>query len=444
MNMSVLLQRSAPYRPLLSLVVVLIILRGLLLPISPPGFYVDEAASGAHVVAMLHHNTDAHGHAWPLFTASLGGGYTTPVYLYPLVAWAALFGTSELALRAFSMFVTILACLSIGAAVRTWLGSTRQGLIAMAVSLALPWGWLQGSLAWDPAMVPLFVGLSFWALGASLYSLSPKVRLASHIALPLSLIALAYVYPPCRVTAPLLMAGAYTLLFARKKITWQQLAITGVASLIAVIPLALFMLQPDALARSRELSVFHAGILNGVGQLVINFAMLLNPLFLFVTGDPNLRHATSVQGMLGLAAILPLGGLVWYVATNRQQWKDRLTHPSPATLLGLVAIFGIAASLLGSALTAEGQPHSLRASAAWPYFVLLIVLGWGVLLRQQQRIRTTALVLAGCSLALYVVDLGLLYPARAATSFDMTTHQAIINGQPADYPALALQYYRQR
>lgn len=437
-------RRAAPYWPLLSLILGLIVLRIVLLPISPPGFYVDEAATGAHVVSMLHHGTNAHGQTWPLFSASLGGGYTTPIYLYPLVAWAAVFGTSEVALRAFSMFITIATCGLIGASVYAWLRSARLGLTATCVGLLLPWGWVQGSLAWDPAMVPLFAALGLWATGTLLFTTSQKWRLVAHIVLPLSMVALAYVYPPCRVTAPLLLVGAYIILFFRQKATVWQLGISAGASLIAVIPLARFMVQPDALARSRELSVFHDGILSGIAQLLGNFAALLNPVFLFATGDANLRHATGAQGMLGLAALIPCAALIWYIISHRSSWPTWRRTLTPPILMGLVAVLGIATSFLGSALTSEGQPHSLRACAAWPFFVVLITFGWQIITTRYEHLLKATLTVAVISLVIYVADLGIYYPGQADRAFDQPARRALAAHVAVPYPPLALQYYQQR
>lgn len=438
------LRRAAHYWQLLGLILGLIVLRIILLPISPPGFYVDEAATGAHVVSMLHHGTNAHGQAWPLFSASLGGGYTTPVYLYPLVAWATVFGASEVALRAFSMFVTVATCGFIGVSVYAWLRSARLGLIATCVGLLLPWGWVQGSLAWDPAMVPLFVTLGLWATGTLLFAVAQKWRLVAHILLPLSMVALAYVYPPCRVTAPLLLVGAYLVLFFRKKATVRQLGISAGASLVAVVPLARFMIQPDALARSRELSVFHDSILSGMAQLLGNFAALLNPIFLFATGDANLRHATGAQGMLGVAAVVPCVALVWYIISHSHSWQAWRRHLTPPVLMGLVVVFGIAASFLGSALTSEGQPHSLRACAAWPFFVILISFGWQIISTRYEHLQKAALTIAVISLVIYVADLRIYYPGQADSAFDQPARRALAAHVAVPYPPLALQYYQQR
>lgn len=439
-----LYERLRPYRWLLVAIAFATILRVAILPITPPGFYVDEAASGAHAIALLRHGTDAHGQPWPLFTASLGGGYTTPIYLYPLAAWAAIFGPSEVALRGLSLFVTLLACIMIGFAVRRMLGSTKLGLIACLVGLTLPWGWIQGSLAWDPAMVSLCVALSLWMFAILLTTTNYHRYIAAAIVLPLSLVALAYVYPPCRVTAPLLVLGYYAVLFWQRHVSVRHLVIVAAGSLVLVIPLAAFMFQPDAMARSQALSVFHGhGLVAGAGSLLLNFLSLMNPIFLFVTGDANLRHSTGVQGMLGLGAIVPLG-LLLVASIRHHDWREILRHPHKVHLIGCVALFGIFASFLGSALTAEGQPHSLRATAAWPFFVIVITLGWRAIITMPRRVYRAALIVAVCATLLYVGDLAFLYPHRAAGSFDTSQRQAITSGQSIDYPNLARDYYRWR
>jgi 4-amino-4-deoxy-L-arabinose transferase-like glycosyltransferase len=429
---------------LLIVIVALIILRFVILPFSPPGFYVDEAATGAHVVAMLTHSTDAHGVVWPLFSASLGGGYTTPIYLYPLTAWAALFGDGELSLRAFSQFVTIAAVIILGVALRWWVGK-KYAAVAVIVGLILPWSWLQGSLAWDPAMVPLFVSLSFLTFSWLIFSDSRKLRIAGYTLLPLSLLALAYVYPPCRVSAPLLFIVAYGFLLWQKRISWRNCLITCIGAAIIAIPLALFMFQPDALERSRQLSVFYQhSIIEGIGQFFINLTLLVNPLFLFVTGDPNIRHSTGVQGMLGVAALFPILALIVFAFLHRHAITKKALFGRKRQLLLLVALVGWLASLVGSALTNESQPHSLRATAAWPFIVILITLGWTVLAQfKRRKALQLALGLAVIGTIAYAADLAVYYPTRAASGFDVSTRDAIYVHQPAlNYPDLALQYYR--
>lgn len=424
-------------------IILLILARFFILPFSPPGFFLDESAGAAHVVSMLSQSTNAHGEGWPLFSESLGGGYTTPVYLYPLVAWAFFAGTSELSLRFFSQITTIIAIILIGVSMRLWLSRT-YGLVAVIVALSLPWGWLQGSIAWDPALVPLFVSLAFLSFSIIWQTNNAIAFRIGSILLPLSLIALAYLYPPCRVTAPFLFIGAYWMLIKYKKITLKHLGMIIGISVVLSLPLLLFMLSPASLARSRELSVFFQhSVLEGILLFIYNSVLMLNPNFLFITGDTNLRHATGLQGMLGIGAILPIAFLLGLA--YKKKFSFRSTIIDKRKLLILISIFGIFVAMCGSALTNEGQPHSLRAVAMWPFFVILITLGWSLIVRSSKKwVVTIAIAFFVLGTVWYAIDLALFYPTRASSSFDVKERDAIIQGYSPDYPQLSLKYYRLR
>jgi hypothetical protein len=420
-------------------IIALVGIRIAILPFSPPGFYIDEAATGAHVVSMLEHGTNAHGQTWPLFSSSLGGGYTTPIYLYPLTAWSALFGPSEVSLRYFSEFMTLLAVGFMALASSFWLGK-RMALVAAIVGLALPWG----SLAWDPAMVPLLVAVSFFAFSALLFSRSRSLKITATILLPVTLIALAYVYPPARVTAPLLYLTFYVTLYLRKAMSLKVILLSAAAAFLLVLPLAAFMVQPDALDRTSTLSVFsHASLIEGIGKLGLNVLLLLNPVFLFLVGDLNLRHSTYFQGMLGLAALIPAIVLVVHAIKNRRtQFSPR---KKKLHLFILIACLGILFSILGSALTSEGQPHSLRATAAWPFMVFAITLGWYFIFETKRRLLiygAIAVFIIGTTV--YAIDFAFYYPTRSAESFDVSAREKLVHGEQSDYPPMVLDYYKNK
>lgn len=423
---------------LIAIAFALIVARFAILPLSPPPFAADESISGAHVATMVTKGTDAHGQSWPLFSEALGGGFTTPIYLYPLTGWAFLFGYEELSLRAFSMATTILAVAITAYATALWLGR-RSGLIAAVVGLALPWSWLQGSIAWDPALVPFFVGLAFLFFTLAYKAPSQIRKIIGLVGLPLSLVALTYLYPPLRVTAPLLFAGAYGLMLYQKVITWKVIVASVVSITVLCLPLLDFMLQPSAMTRSQNLLVFHEYPFPlAVIVLITNFLqMLIGPHFLFITGDLNLRHSTGFQGMLGWASLPAVVGLcVIAVRWIRTRKTDQ------ATLI-LVTLYGIFAGLVGSALTYEGQPHSLRGVAAWPFIVILLVLGWNWILRLKNK-KALALSFAIFILATvsYAYDLAFLYPQRSTAAFDNEVYMKIMTStERPPYPELSMKYY---
>ncbi len=436
-------------RVLVGTIVTLVALRLALLPRTPPGFYVDEAAGAAHAKAMLESGTNAHGGSWPLFSESLGGGYTTPVYLYPLTEWARIFGLSETSLRCFSQVMTLgaIGLLALGA--RYWLG-TRFALTLAVVGLALPWGWLQGSLAWDPALVPFLITLAFLCFSVLLFSGRPPHRWLAAVGLPLALVGLAYLYPPCRASVPLLALLFYGLLLRRRVIPLWWVGASAVVTAVLALPLLDFLDTPEARSRSAVLSVYtDASAWDGTAAVLANFWQLLSPVFLFLEGDPNLRHSTGRQGMLGLASLVPALVLLAYLAHLLVRWRTTRTRTDqekgplpPASLLMVVAVVGAMAGLLGSALTYEGQPHSLRGCAAWPFLAILLTMGWTVLLRNVGRdLALVVLAAFVIGTGAYALDLATGYRDRSAIWFDVPAREQISRGDFGTYPEPAVGYY---
>ena len=406
-------------------ILLLILMRAFILPLSPPGFFKDEAASQAHVVTMVENHTNTAGQSWPLFSQSLGGGFTTPVYLYPLSAWAMIFGSSNISLRAFSQFVTIIAILFVALGMRLWLGK-RSGLIALTVGLALPWNWLQGSIAWDPVMTPLMASIAFFGFSILMNRTSPKSRFIGMCLLPASLVLMAYSYPPYWASAPILFLAAYLTLYFKKHISIKSIILSCITAAVLAIPLLLFILQPGTLDRTSNIGVFsNTTILGGTGLFIKNILLLINPIFLFIYGDSNNRHSVGIQGMLGVAALIPIIVLAWSVIKKYFQNKSNLFEKNEITLF-VIGVCGFIISLIGSALTNEGQPHSLRSCGAWPFAIILITIGWNLILRQKQRwLKRVALTLFVIATLAYSIDLAYFFPNRSANDFD-TPKQTIL------------------
>ena len=418
------LQRKV-WTAVLFIAAALIVLRfGLLLHATNP-LYIDEIGSAVHASSLLATGHDFAGQAWPLMSKSFGGGYTTGVYLYPLTAWASIFGDSAQALRAFSEFVTVLAIIILAWAGGVWHGK-RLAAIMLLVGLTLPWNWVGGTMAWDPAITPLLIALGFLffsLLARRSYSTQNQILLL--VGLTVSFVLAAYSYPPTRVTAPLLLIGALIFLLHVTKIKRSHIAVPVATGAIASLPLLLFLLSPGALGRSSEVSAFHDSFLAGVWQTIVHFSYLLSPRTLFITGDPNLRHSTLVAGMLGFASVI---AIVYAIFRFFRHKKSRTFRQ-----LFVISCVGIVAGLLGSALTSDPY-HYLRAVAAWPFFVLLISLGWEqIVLHARPAVKYLSLSLAVLGAVFFMLDFALWYPSRSADCFQVW---------PAnDYEQAAIDYY---
>ncbi|MCB9835080.1 hypothetical protein H6792_03580 [Candidatus Nomurabacteria bacterium] len=369
----------------------------------PNPLHIDEAKTMDHVQTMITEGTDANHRSWPIMSRSLGGGYTTSTYLYPLVIWSTVFGQSTGALRAFSQISTILAVFCLAGGLYFWQGK-RLATISLIVGLSLPWSWANGLMAWDPAITPLFVSLSFLIFS---YIANRSQARTLKINLLLSLLTFcsvltAYSYPPARVTAPLLLGLGLIYLQAKKLLSissWVTVTLTGILS---SLPLLNFMLSDEALGRSNDLSVFRDSVPAGLWLLAINLLGLLDPTRLFVTGDSNLRHSFGFLGMLGIASIIPIGYTGYLL----------IKHALPSKIKPLLIIsgVGILAGLLGSALTNEGQPHYLRATAAWPFFVILLSLGWYQIIKHKGRLMSISLLLGIIGLIGLIFWIFFVYP----------------------------------
>jgi hypothetical protein len=126
------------------------------------------------------------------------------------------------------------------------------------------------------------------------------------------------------------------------------------------------------------LEILWAAILNGLSHLSTDFLLL--------SGDRNLRHSTGAVGMMSpVEYLLLLGGAL----AGSFRMVQRRMLPAPwVQFLMAGAILGI----LPSALTWESVPHSLRAIAAWPFFVVLSALAYRKLVRSVPLIRPYLLI----------------------------------------------------
>jgi hypothetical protein len=147
--------------------------------------------------------------------------------------------------------------------------------------------------------------------------------------------------------------------------------------------------------------------------------------------------------MLGIGALIP--DIVLTVHAIRHRQVRFSPSKNKVHLFVVIAVLGILFGILGSALTSEGQPHSLRATAAWPFMLLLITLGWYLIFETRRKILTyTAIFVFSVTTLVYAVDLAVFYPARAADSFDVQNRQKIQNGEQTDYPPIVIDYYKNK
>lgn len=364
---------------LFAALILITLARPIALVYSPPGFYVDEAIGAANIISVRETGRNLRQESFPLYTLAGGGGFVTPTYMYSGVVWSAVFGDNEYAFRLHSLFYTLLAIAILMYVAYLWWGREAAIVTGLVASL-IPWSWHQGVLAWDPALIPFWISLTL--AGWSYIRTRGWSTVAWGIMLA-GFVGAAYTYPPTRITVAILGPIFVLSLWKHIKSHWVSMVLGGILAALSMVPLLQFSLTPTALGRAGFLTVWGPGareafgvegFWGGVMLAGKNMLQLSNPVFLFFSGDSNLRHGTQT-GMLGLGSFsILIGALALLFQKKKKQPKGK--GKNSTRLLFVIIIVSILASYLGSALTWEGQPHSLRAISAWPFYALLM--GWGL------------------------------------------------------------------
>lgn len=396
---------------LLSLIAIISIGRFLYLEKSPPGFYVDESIGASNIICMRQTGRDGYGVSFPLFAdaARNAGGYTTPTFLYSGVIWTAIFGDSIWSFRAFSAFLTTLTILGIFLLVKLKVGQDAALWSVLAASLS-PWAWQFSRISWDPPLMPMFV---IWGV----YFFLKSNRIGHAVIAGLLLAFAMYSYPPGRVLVPVLAFGLVGYKYFLKDLNLKFTLTLALTIVLTSIPLGLFLLSPEAMARFGTVGIANVNYLRQFdGPHVLTFFKILfknlflhfDPKYLFVTGDSNLRHSTQFAGqwswldMYGVCAL--------FLFLNFRSNKSLL-------FLGF-CFFAFIAGILPAALTWESIPHALRSIGAWPFLSCLAGLGLAQLHSKSKNVEYITLAIASLFLISFGGKYFKAYPMTGYAWFD--------------------------
>ena len=404
------------------LVLILNALRFVGLSISPPGFYVDEAAGATQVLCLEQTGHDFFNEHWPLFSHGLGGGFYTAPFLYGEMIWTSIFGNSPQVFRAFLGLVTCFTIYFLYSWVRRR-GGERAALFTALSASIMPWAFQFSRIAWDPPLAVLFLVIALWA------SSGKKMNPFAGVFLALA----AYSYPPMRVGAALF----WILIPGR---TWKQTFRDLGVFAVVCIPLFLRSMDPDFVARGKMLAIWssystnpyaNANIFQLLGGFISQVCEHFSFDFLFLKGDANLRHSIQSMGMLSwMDGLSILGGIYFLlrmILPSKIREKLRLGKNIPWSNgqieLLMVAILGILIGVTPAALTWEGVPHALRAIGAWPFFAVISGLMFAQLEKSipdgtlRKCVSPALGLFAMCFFAIYLNDYFGAYAERAVPWF---------------------------
>jgi hypothetical protein len=391
------------------------------LGVSPPGFFMDEAAPAIHAMCLAQTGKDADGVAWPLYSSAAGGGHHPLTLMAFDIVWTKVFGTSRAAFRSVSAFwilVTALGLFFIAREITFLMPSeacdgraaearrTFPWMVLLAALLS-PWGFQFSRVGWEAPLAPAYMILG--VLGILLCRRGGRLATLWALFAGLCTAASMTSYPPLRAVVPLVFLTVVGLLLALTR-EWgagwnfiKRMLAAGIVTAAAFAPTMRMLEDGKINERMNNVAIWNdrwvkenAGDLSRWTYLIKNFldnlALHLRPSFLFIDGDGSLRHNPHLSGQLSPVDALALLFVLWMVIhfiTRLVRGRTPLPDVpglilSPTTRwLMAIALCALVCGFFGlasSALTFEAIPHAMRSIGAWPFIALftgaVLTLAW--------------------------------------------------------------------
>ncbi len=323
----------------------------------PPSQDWDEASLSWNAYSILKTGTDEYGNAHPVSIRSFND-FKPPLYVYTLVPFQAIFGSSDWVTRAPSALfgsLTVLVMFFLG-----WLLAKKKVGLAVALLFAVtPWTVQFSRVAFEANLALFWFTLG--VLGVCLFIKKEKglYLILSTVCLLLAM----YAYHSTRIAVPvfvLLVALLNVKLFWRKKLF---VIIAGLIFVVGLLPLARnYVRVGGTQARFESVSIFNAKPkletdtkiekINALPfiyypQIITrNWLSHLDFKFLFLTADNTDRHHAPDSGLLLFGEIAALISAFILVVRKRPSW------------LGMILVLIFVAPLASSIST--GSPHAVR------------------------------------------------------------------------------------
>ena len=387
------------------------------LGVSPPGFFMDEAAPAVHAMCLAETGRDADGQPWPLYSSAAGGGHHPLTLMGFDILWIKIFGTSRAAFRAVSAFwilVTTFGLLVIARDLSALIPRESEGgedgggskseaarvfpWLVLLAALLSPWSFQFSRIGWEAPLAPAYMILSLMAMLRSRRDGRRAILWSAFAGFCAA--ASMTSYPPLRAVVPFVLAAAGVMLVAITRewsARWtfiKRLLAAGLVAAAFFAPTVRMLADGKINARMNNVAIWNdrwvhdnAGEMDRwlflIKSFFDNVAIHLRPSFLFISGDATLRLSPQLSGQLSPVDMLALAFVVWMAllflvrlvrGQNPLPNRPRMILSSPTRWLIAIALCALLGGFLGlvpAALTFEAIPHAMRAIGAWPFAALL-------------------------------------------------------------------------
>lgn len=361
----------------------------------PVSLFGDELDVGYQAYSMLKTGRDYYGNFLPLHFHSLAE-WRTPLYLYSAVPTVALFGINPWGVRLPAAVFGILGVYALYLLVKELFENEKLALVSALVLAVSPWHIQYSRAAFEVTQM-----LFFLMLGLFLFFRGLKNGKWMWLSVSCFLLT-PWIYSTAKFFIPMLMIFLILVWWKEiLKLKRKHLVQSVIASLVIGGPMVYSVLFGGAAQRFGYVSVFtnpstehEVGVarLNdaqmrgelGTGispriddralhnkyvywgeNLISNYFRAFSTEFLFISGDPNLRHSIKGMGQFYRVEIVTMIlGLIWFFTSKLEGRKKMLI------------VFWILAGVVPATITRDGGNHATRLFLILPPLVILV--GYGV------------------------------------------------------------------
>lgn len=382
--------------PFILVVVVAVVLRSALVSSVPISPYWEETILGVDAYSLSQTGKDHHGNAWPIVALESFGDWKPAGYVYAVLPFVWTFGLELWVVRLPSLLAGIAIVIAVALIGRRI--SLPLWLSAMVAAVA-PWAIHFSRAAWEANLATALIA---WAVVCVLAAIEKhRLKLLPTVMIVILLSLAWYTYHAARVVVPLLALGILlyflfelgSLSSVKKCIRQSWIAILAGILLVAVFVFPILQ-QRNAAALTQRFNetgrfsdqsivlssnalkdaadntavsrlLYHRYVLWGA-DILDGYFDNLNPAFLFIAGESNLRHTTSYFGLFYVFEVvfLLVGIYSWITKRNSVHY---------------LLLYWLLISILPAAL-ATPTPHALRILIGLPVFALLIAEGINAIL----------------------------------------------------------------
>lgn len=329
----------------------------------PNGFFVDESSIGYNAFCISETGADEYGVKYPVFFRCFDN-YHEPVMIYLLAPMVKVFGLEKWVVRLPSAVFHILAAIAFFFMATKYARNRWICLGGAFVFSILPWVF--------PISRVMMSGYSAMLLGmtAGWYFLMKAVGGRSFHSAVLSGVCWAFAMYAHNIGRPMTAVILVCFVLALNVLLikrWKVFAVFATSYVISLLPMIISVINhPESMTkRFSTLSVWtgSSGVMETASRIFERYLEYFSPAFLFISGDPILRHHTGASGELYIfMAPFIIAGI--YLICKKSSGNPYLRF----LLLGLI-VYPLAA------VVTTDHFHSTRAVDGSIFWSLTAVLG---------------------------------------------------------------------